>query len=79
MIDEFNNNCNNNEYRNEINLIYNNNEDIEARIFGEKFVKNNKNNIELRMNGLESKLIEKYKLKNYHKNINIKIIIKKNL
>ena len=58
VIDEFNNN----EYKNEINLIYHNDisENI-TRIFGEKFVENNKNNIELIINGIESKLIERYK------------------
>ena len=32
-------------------------------IFGEKFVKNNKNNIELIINDKKSELVEKYELK----------------
>ena len=73
-IDEFNNYYNI-EYRNEINLIYNKNEEDkdEIRIFGKKFVENNKNNIELIINGKENNLIEKYKLKKGDNNIKIKI------
>jgi len=43
-------------------------------IFGEKFVNNNKNNIELKINGIKSELVEKCKLE-YGEN-NIEIIIK---
>ena len=46
-----------------------------VNILGEKFVKNNRNNIELVINGIKSELIEKYKLK---KGENIVEIIIKN-
>ena len=49
----------------------------ENRIFGEKFVKNNKNNFELKINNIKSEIIEKYKLKGSDNNI--KIIIKNKL
>jgi len=64
-------------YKKSINLIYETDEDSNGNIFGEKFVMNNKNNIELIINGIKSELISKYKLK---KGINnIEIIIKNNL
>ena len=65
--------------KNIINLIYYVNEDEkeEQNIFGKEFVKNNKNKIELVINGINNKLIEKYKLKK-GKN-NIQIIIKNKL
>ena len=63
-------------YKNEINLIYNNKES-ETKIFGKKFVISNRNNIELIVNGKESKLVENYKL-NRGEN-NVKIIIKNKL
>jgi len=67
----------NNKYKNEINLKYITEEEKEENIFGNDFVKNNKNNIELEINGEKSKLVEKYKL---IKGINnIKIIIKNKL
>ena len=75
VIDEFNNKYN--KYKNEINLIYNNNEDIETRIFGEDFVKNNINNIELMINNKKIKLIKEYEL-NKGEN-KIKMIIKNKL
>ena len=64
-------------YKNEINLKYvTKKEDIE-NIFGEKFVENNKNKIEIEINGEKSKLKERYKLV---KGINnIKMIIKNKL
>ena len=68
-INEFNNNY----YKNEINLVYEGN-NKEENIFGEKFVKNNKNNIELIINGIKNKLISKYNLKKGDNNI--KMIIK---
>jgi len=64
-------------YKKSINLIYETDEDSIGNIFGEKFVMNNKNNIELIINGIKSELISKCKLK---KGINnIEIIIKNNL
>ena len=70
IINEFNN-----KYKNEINLIYfNKYEDFENRIFGEKFVENNKNNIDLIINGEKLNLISKYKLKEGENNI--KLILK---
>jgi len=65
---------NEDEINNFFELIYKtDNEDIEE-IFGEKFVENNKNNIELIINGNTNDLINKYKLKKGENNI--KIIIK---
>ena len=48
--------------KDEINLIYNTNEEGEYQIFGDKFVEINNNNIELNINGDKSKLISKFKL-----------------
>ena len=71
---ELDNTVNKDKYRNEINLIYNTNDEEEQKIFGEKFVIKNKDNIELNINGNKSKLVSKYKLsKGYN---NIKMIIK---
>ena len=61
-------------YRNEINIIYETNKEDKENIFGDKFVKNNKNNIELIINGMKYYLMCKYKLKKGENNI--KIIIK---
>ena len=47
----------NNKYGKEINIKYISEEEKYERIFGEKFVKNNKNNIELEINGEKSILI----------------------
>ena len=48
---------------------------MENNIFGKQFVKNNKNNIELVINGIKEKLVAKYDLKG---GINkIQMIIKK--
>ena len=71
---ELDNIVNKEKYKNEINLIYNTNKEGECRIFGDKFVEKNNNNIELNINGDKSKLINKYKLKKGDNNI--KIIIK---
>ena len=71
---ELDNIINKDKYKNEINLIYNTNEEKECQIFGDKFVKINENNIELNINGNNSKLVSKCKLKKG--NNNIKIIIK---
>ena len=48
--------------KNEINLIYKGNNEEEI-IFGEEFVNNNKDKIELKINGENNNLIEKYILK----------------
>ena len=62
------------EYRNEINLEYYSPRCYEmAPIFGKKFVKNNRNNIELIINGNKNELISEAKL--MYKN-DIKMIIK---
>ena len=55
------------------NLIYekNNNDNSEEIIFGNKFVENNKNNIELIINNEKKNLIEKYKLKRGENKIHI--------
>ena len=63
--------------KDEINLIYNTEKEGECKIFGDKFVEINKNNIDLNINGKSSKLVSKYKLKKG--NNNIKIIIKNKL
>jgi len=66
----------NNKYKlkNEINIIYKTDKEGEENIFGDKFVENNKNNIDLIINGNKNNLIDKYKLKKGENNI--KIIIK---
>ena len=67
-------------YKNQINLKYKIEEykkDKKYDIFGEKFVENNINKIDLIINGEKSKLVSKYKLKKGENNI--KIIIKNNL
>ena len=64
-INEFNNNI--------INLKYIGDE-YREQIFGEEFVKNNRNNIELEINEIKKELIDYYKLKKGENNI--KIIIK---
>ena len=61
-------------YKNEINIIYRTEKEGEYNIFGEEFVENNKNNIELNINGNESNLINKYELREGVNNI--KMIIK---
>ena len=64
-------------YKNEINIIYETEEEGNYDIFGEKFVEINKKNIELNINGTKNDLINKYNLK---KGINnIKLIIKNKL
>jgi len=63
--------------KNEINIIYKTENKGEQKIFGDAFVKNNKNNIELLINGKKNELIDKY---NLEKGINkVTLIIKKNL
>ena len=61
-------------YGNEINLIYKTNEEGIERIFGDKFVENNRNNIDLIINGINNNLIDRYKLQKGENTI--KIIIK---
>ena len=68
LIDKFN------RYKNEINIIYKTEEKGDENIFGEYFVENNKNNIELIINGEKNDLINRYKLQKGENNI--KIIIK---
>ena len=60
-------------YRDEINLIYETEKEDNYIIFGDKFVENNKDNIELNINGENSKLINKYKLRKGENNIKMKI------
>ena len=49
-------------YRNEINIIYKTKEKGKQKIFGEEFVKNNKEKIELIINNKKSNLIDEYEL-----------------
>ena len=70
-IDLFNNKY---KYKNEINIIYKTDKEGIENIFGDKFVENNKYNIELIINGNKNNLIKEYKLKKGRNNI--KIIIK---
>ena len=65
------------DYKNVINLIYEKNDDGIDNIFGEKFVENNKQEIELIINGKKKELINKYELKK-GKN-EIKMLIKNKL
>ena len=61
---------------NEISLIYYKKEKKDNNIFnifGEEFVENNKNNIELIINGIKSQLISKYELKHGENKIEVKI------
>ena len=65
---------NNIEFRNIINIIYNKkNNWYSNRILGKEFVKNNKNNITLIINGKESELVVKFNLKKGMNNIQMKI------
>ena len=73
------NNMQINKIKNEINLIYElSDKGDTCNIFGEKFVANNKNNIEINVNNSKNNrpLVEKCKLKKGQNNI--KLIIKKN-
>jgi len=62
-----------------INLIYyvEKDEEKEQNIFGKEFVKNNKDRIELMINRINNKLVEKYRLKKGENNI--QIIVKNKL
>ena len=64
----------NNIYRNEIYLMYITQKEGPERIFGDKFVENNKKNIDLIINGAKTNLIGEYKLQQGENNI--KLIIK---
>ena len=71
LIDEFNNK----KYINEIEIVYKTDKEGEENIFGEKFVENNKNNIDLVINGNKKIILtNRYKLKEGTNKI--KIIIK---
>jgi len=61
--------------KNEINIIYKTEDEGEQKIFGDAFVRNNKNNIELIINGEKNELIGMY---NLEKGINKVILIIKN-
>ena len=61
-------------YKNEINIIYKTDKEGTENIFGDKFVENNKYNIELIINGNKNNLVKEYKLKKGRNNV--KIIIK---
>ena len=61
------------ESKNIINIIYYVEKEEEQNIFGEEFVKNNEDKIELVINGINNKLVRKYKLKKGENNIQIKI------
>ena len=65
------------DYINVINLIYDNKKEEITNIFGEKYVKANKDNIELIINGERSPLVDKYILKKGENNI--KMLIKNNI
>ena len=65
----------NNKYKNEINIIYKVDKEGDENIFGEDFVKNNKNNIDLIINGNKINLIDNNNLK---KGENIVTLIIKN-
>ena len=58
-------------------LIYKCNKNRIENIFGNKFVENNKNNIELIINGVKAELVSKYELKNGENRI--KIILKREI
>ena len=63
-------------YKDEINLIYVTEKENDYNIFGEQFVKNNEDNIELEINKEKTKLINKYKLNKGENIIKMKIINK---
>ena len=60
-----------NEYKTKIKIIYEPKEKSVSNIFGQAFVNNNFDNIELIINGIKSNLIEKYELKEGINNIEI--------
>ena len=64
-------------FKNEIKVFYDVGQKGKYKIFGEKFVKENKNNIELEINGNRTELTHEYELSN--ENNSVKMIIKNNL
>ena len=66
-----------NEYKNEINLTYFAKNKGTYDIFGQKFVKNNIDNIEIIINGKQNKFLNKYQLAKDENTV--KIIIKNKL
>ena len=60
--DDINKDIGNNEYKDKINLIYYADYQAVYPIFGENFVKNNKDNIDLIINGKQNELVNKYLL-----------------
>ena len=64
---------NNSEYKNEIKIIYLANSNTTYRIFGHTFVENNKDNIELEIDGKTIGLIEEAALKEGDAEVKIKI------
>ena len=74
--DNFNNKrpkVNNNEHKNKINLIYITDSNFHYNIFGKTFVENNENNIDLIINGIDSKIVETCKLNKGENEITILI------
>ena len=61
-------------YKDEINIVYEMEEDGDCNLFGEKFVENNKDNIDLVIDGVKTNLTNKYTLKKGENNV--KMIIK---
>ena len=68
---DFFNEYNNNKNKNEINITYETDEEGNENIFGENFVKNNKDNVELIINREKNNLISCYKLKKGENKIKI--------
>ena len=62
-----------NEYKNEINLIYEVKNKSICNIFGNKFVGNNINNIKLKINGKNNKLVNEYELNEWENTITLLI------
>ena len=67
------NSINKDKYKNNISLIYKTNYEGYYNIFGSKFVENNKNKIELYINGKKSDLVGRCKLKEGNNIITMKI------
>ena len=61
----------------EINIMYNIKEENKIRIFGDKFIENNKNICKMIIDNKEYEITEEYNIENYKNNNNkIKIILK---
>jgi len=69
------NNSNNNKDITEINIIYNIKNEEYIKLFGYKFVENNKNICKMIIDNKEYEIEDKYDVKNYNKNI-LKIKLK---